>query len=98
MLNNHLLPLAALLSIKDDNATFMASNCSTPLQRLECANGITIAVTHAIADVGANLIFIMKGTPIKNLRMADHPITISLPNGSKVVLNPSTTSPYRASL
>jgi hypothetical protein len=27
----------------------------------------------------------MKGMPIKNLRRADHPITITLPNGSKVV-------------
>jgi hypothetical protein len=26
----------------------------------------------------------MRGTPIKNLRWADHPITISLPDGSKV--------------
>jgi hypothetical protein len=29
----------------------------------------------------------MKGTPVKSLRLADHPITITLLNGSKVVLN-----------
>jgi hypothetical protein len=28
----------------------------------------------------------MKGTPVKNLHLADHPITITLLNGSKVVL------------
>jgi hypothetical protein len=85
MLNDRLLPLAALLSIKDDNATVMASNCSTPLQCLECANAITITATHAIADTGATSIFIMKGTPVKNLRLADHLITIILPDGSKVI-------------
>jgi hypothetical protein len=42
-------------------------------------------VTHATTDTGATSIFIMKGTPIKNLRMADYLITITLPSGSKVV-------------
>jgi hypothetical protein len=37
-------------------------------------------------DTGATSIFITKGTLVKNLRLADHPITIILPNGSKVVL------------
>jgi hypothetical protein len=53
MLYDRLLPLAALLSIEDDNATVIASNCSTGLQRLECANAIAIAMTHAILDTGA---------------------------------------------
>jgi hypothetical protein len=97
-LNDRLLTLAALLSIKDNNATVMASICSTPLQRLECANAITIAAMHAIADTGATSTFIMKGTPIKNLRMVDHPITITLTDRSKVVSTTSVTSPYLASL
>jgi hypothetical protein len=37
-------------------------------------------------DTGATSIFIMKGTPVKNLSWADHPITVTLPDGSKVVL------------
>ena len=41
-------------------------------------------MTHAIADTGATSIFIMKGTPVKNLRKSNNPITISLPDGSKV--------------
>jgi hypothetical protein len=86
-LYDHLLPLAVLLSIKvkDYDATVIASNCSTPLQHLECANAITITATHAIADTGATSIFIMKGMPAKNLRWSDHPITITLPDGSKVI-------------
>jgi hypothetical protein len=40
---------------------------------------------HAIAGTGLASIFIMKGTPHKNLHMVDHPITITLPGGSKVV-------------
>jgi hypothetical protein len=43
-----------------------------------------IAPTHAIADTGATSIFIMKGTPVKNLRTTNNPITISLPDVSKV--------------
>jgi hypothetical protein len=82
MLNDRLLPLAVLLSIEDNDATVMASNYSPPLQYLECANAITIAATHAIVDTGAVSIFIMKGMPIKNLRWADHLITITLPDGS----------------
>jgi hypothetical protein len=62
MLYDRLLPLAVLLTIKDNNATVIASNCSTTLQCLDCANAITIATTHAIADTGATSIFIMKGS------------------------------------
>ncbi len=54
------------------------------LQRLECANAIAIAATHAITDTGVTSIYIMKGTPTKNPRWADHPITTSLLDGSKV--------------
>jgi hypothetical protein len=63
----------------------MALNCSTPLQCLECANAITTAATHVIVDTGATSNFIMKGTPVKNLHMADHLITITSPVGSMVV-------------
>jgi hypothetical protein len=65
-LYNHLLLLAgALLLIKDNNATVIASNCSSKLQWLECTNDIAIIATHAIAATGATSIFIMIGTPVK---------------------------------
>jgi hypothetical protein len=50
MLYDCLLLLAALLSIRDDDATVITLNCFTKLQRLESANAIAIATTHAIAD------------------------------------------------
>ena len=48
-------------------------------------NVIAIAASEAIADTGATLIFIMEGTPCKNLRLAVRPLTINLPDGTKVM-------------
>ncbi len=76
--------IAAFAPQDDDDATIITSNCKTKYYTLECANAITIAKSHAIADTGATSIFIMKGTPVKNIRKSDNPITISLPDGSKV--------------
>ncbi len=47
-------------------------------------NAIAIAALQAIADTGATSIFIMEGTPCKNLRPAIHPLTINLLNRTKV--------------
>ena len=47
---------------------------------------LAIAASHAITDLGTTSIFIMKGMPVKNLRRADNPITISLPDDNKVSL------------
>jgi hypothetical protein len=47
-------------------------------------NAIAIAASQAIADIGATSIFIMEGTPCKNLRPAIRPLTINLPDGTKV--------------
>ncbi len=47
-------------------------------------NAIAIAALHAIADTGATSIFIMEGTPCKNIRPAIRPLTINLPDGTKV--------------
>ena len=68
----------------DDDETIITTNCKTKYKQFDCANAITIAKSHAIADTGATSIFIMKGTPVKNLRKSNNPITISLPDGSKV--------------
>ena len=76
--------IAAFAPNDDDDTTIITSNCKTKYKQLECANAITIAKSHAIADTGATSIFIMKGTPVKNLRKSDNPITIKLPDGSKV--------------
>ena len=76
--------LATALTFDNDDDTVIASNCMTKYKRLECANVIAIATLHAIADTGGTSIFIMKGMPVKNLCKSDNPITISLPDGSKV--------------
>jgi hypothetical protein len=68
----------------NDNAKIVASNCPTNFKQLECANAIAIAALHAISNTGATSIFIMKGTPVKNLRRTDNPITVSLPDGTEV--------------
>ncbi len=47
-------------------------------------NAIAIAALQAIADTGGTAIFIMEGTPCKNLRPAIRPLTINLPDGTKV--------------
>jgi hypothetical protein len=44
-----------------------------------------IALTHAVADTGATSVFVMAGTPDKNICVATKPIQISLPDGTKIV-------------
>ena len=46
---------------------------------------IAIAASQAIADTGATSIFIMEGTPCKNLHLAVRPLTINLPDSTKVM-------------
>ena len=41
-------------------------------------------ITHAIVDTGAMAIFIMEGTPVDNKRIATKPLTINLPDGTKI--------------
>ena len=43
-----------------------------------------ILETHAVADTGATLVFIMTGTPMTNIHPATHPLTINLPDGRVV--------------
>jgi hypothetical protein len=62
----------------------IASSCSSNFSRLECVNATGIADLYAISDTGATSIFVMIGTLIKNLGRTDNPITVCLPDGSKV--------------
>ena len=45
-----------------------------------------IPPTHAVADTRATLVFVLKGTPMKNIRPAPNPLTINLPDGTVVQL------------
>ena len=65
--------IAAFAPHDDDDATIITSNCKTKyapaavfIKQLECANVITIAKSHTIADTGATSIFVMKGTPAQS--------------------------------
>ena len=78
--------LTAFTQHDDDDTTIITSNCKTKNKKLECASAITIAPTHEIANTRATSIFIMKGVWVKNLLTTNNPITISLPDGSKVSL------------
>ena len=53
-------------------------------KQLECANAIAIVALHAIANTGATSILTMEGTPVKNIRRTNNPITVSLPDRTKV--------------
>ncbi len=46
---------------------------------------ITIATNHAIADTGATSIFIMDGVDVDNKYITTKPLTINLPDGTKVM-------------
>jgi hypothetical protein len=49
-------------------------------------HAMIIKPTYAVADTGATSVFVMEGTPCKNLRLAENPITFSLSDGKKVAL------------
>jgi hypothetical protein len=49
-------------------------------------NAITIATNHAIANTGATSIFIMDEVDVDNKRIATKPLTIILPDVTKVML------------
>ncbi len=50
----------------------------------EQLNALTIATTHAIADIRATSIFIMDGVDVVNKRVATNPLRINLPDGRQV--------------
>ena len=83
-------------SINDsDDATVIISNTSHDRNVASARNiasalrqgvpkMLAFADTHAIADTGASSIFVMAGTPMKNIRPTTDPLTINLPNGDIV--------------
>ena len=51
-------------------------------------------MSHAFMDTGATAIFIMEGAPVENKRIAKKPLTINLPDGTKIKLTPSQYQGY----
>ena len=52
-------------------------------------------LSHAIIDTGTTAIFIMEGTPVKNKQIATKPLTINLPDGTKLSQLIFVTLKYR---
>ncbi len=70
-----------------DNETGVTSNTTKQIE--VCAPCMqptkpAIPPTHAVADTGATLVFLLKGTPMRNIRPATNPLTISLLDGKVV--------------
>jgi hypothetical protein len=73
--------------VDDGNEPAVILNSSATRQCLsEQVHAMMIKPTHAVADTGATSVFVMEGTPCKNLRLAENPITFSLPGRTKVTL------------
>ena len=75
--------------VDSDSTTVVTDNLSS--QRIQiCASSVhprkpSIPITHAVADTGVTSVMIMKKTPnMKNVRLATHPLTINLPDGTMV--------------
>jgi hypothetical protein len=83
----------------EDDITIIASNCSRTHSAAHSTNTIStkiapeqqhyanmlIKMSYAIADTGATSIFVMEGTPMDNVQLTAHPITINLPDDKKVL-------------
>jgi hypothetical protein len=78
----------SLIGVADnDNEPVVILNSSATRQCLsEQVHTMMIKPTNAVADTGATSVFVMEGTPCKNLRLAENPITFSFPDGKKVTL------------
>ncbi len=73
----------------DDDETIVTSNVSP--RGDVCTPSIhpqkpTIPPLHAVADTGATLVMVMRGTPMNNICPATNPLNINLPNGKVVKL------------
>jgi hypothetical protein len=71
----------------NDNKTIVTSNVT--IRQELCTLSIhpqkpTIPPSHAVADMGATLLMVIKGTPMKNICPATNPLNINLSNGKVV--------------
>ncbi len=71
---------ATLHDLHDDNdITMVASNTNFAVaQNTHHANGLTISPALAVADMGTTLVFLTKGAPSSNKRIAINPISVTL--------------------
>ena len=76
---------AALETRDDDDITVTVSNCSKTVETANKATKpIQISKELGIVDAGATGHFLQPGTPAKNIRPTNNPISISQPDGVKL--------------
>ncbi len=78
------------LDVNLNNETVVTSNTTKQIKVCApCTQPMKPAVppTHAVADTGATLVFVLKGTPMRNIQPATNPLSISFPNGKVVKLS-----------
>ena len=72
---------------EDDDKTVITSNISGSHKLcgiITLPRKPSIPPTHAVADTGAMLVFVLKGTKMKNIRPAVMPLPVNLPDGTVV--------------
>jgi hypothetical protein len=75
------------LDVNMDNETVVTSNTTKQIKVCApCTQPTKPAIppTHAVADTGATLVFMLKGTLMRNIWPVTNSLTISLPNGKVV--------------
>jgi hypothetical protein len=77
---------ASIVGMTDnDKKTVVTSNSSTTWQCLsKQVHTMMIKPTLATANTGATSVFLMEGTPCKNKRLVENPITILLPDEKRL--------------
>ena len=78
---------ATASSLCEDNDVTVVTSNTTPTSSdvNHLALGMMVNPAHAIADTGATSIFLTKGAPCLNKRRTSSPISVTLPDGRKIV-------------
>jgi hypothetical protein len=82
------IELAASLSREPDDNSVTVITSNTALKTalvIHQALGLMIEPNLMVADTGATSFFLTKGSPCQNKRCAQNPISIELPDGSKIM-------------
>ncbi len=77
------------LEVNVDDKTVVTSNTTKQIKVCApCTQPMKPAIprTHAVADTRATSVFVLKGTPMRNIWPTTNPLTISLPDGKVVKL------------
>ncbi len=74
------------MSDNDKKTIVTLTSSTTRLCLFEQLHAMMIKPTRTVTDTGATSVFVLEGTPCKNKKLAENPITILLPDGTMVML------------